>query len=87
MTWDNHGKKKTEWNIDEIRPVSSFDLTKEEQQKVCFNWRNRQPLWWKDNNSKWAKYELGDEVDWVRHMQAHGYEGELFLKYEEGNSY
>ena len=28
-----------------------------------------------------------DELAWVERMQALGYEGELFLKYEEGNSY
>lgn len=31
---------------------SYFDLTKEENQYICFNFRNLQPLWAKDNNQK-----------------------------------
>lgn len=49
MTWSNYGKV---WHLDEIIPCSAFDLTKEEQQKICFNYRNRQPLLAKDNYKK-----------------------------------
>lgn len=52
MTWDNYG----EWHIDHIRPCASFDLTDPEQQRQCFNFKNLQPLWAKDNLSKGAKY-------------------------------
>ena len=48
MSWDNYG----EWHIDHIKPCSSFDLTKPEQQKICFHYTNLQPLWAKDNMSK-----------------------------------
>lgn len=41
MTIDNHGEK---WHIDHVIPCSSFDLTKEEEQKKCFHWTNLQPL-------------------------------------------
>jgi len=41
MSWDNHGKI---WEIDHIIPVSSFDLTKPEEQKKAFNYKNLQPL-------------------------------------------
>lgn len=41
MKWDNHGKI---WEIDHIIPCSSFDLTKEEEQKQCFHYTNLQPL-------------------------------------------
>ena len=51
--WDNYG----EWHIDHIRPCSSFDLTIQEQQVQCFNYKNLQPLWAIDNISKGAKYE------------------------------
>ena len=53
MSWDNYG----EWHVDHIRPCSSFDLALPEQQRVCFNWKNLQPLWAKENlvkNDKWA---------------------------------
>ena len=52
MTWDNYG----EWHIDHIRPCASFDLADPEQQKICFNWTNLQPLWAMENykkNSMW----------------------------------
>lgn len=52
MTWLNHG----EWHIDHIRPVSSFNLNKKKQIYECFNYKNLQPLWAKDNLSKGAKY-------------------------------
>ena len=51
MTWGNHGM----WHVDHIRPCSSFDLTKEEEQKKCFHYKNLQPLWGADNLEKGAK--------------------------------
>jgi len=52
MSWDNYG----EWEIDHIRPCASFDLTKESEQLLCFNYKNLQPLWWEENRSKSDKY-------------------------------
>jgi hypothetical protein len=51
MNWDNYG----EWHIDHIKPCCSFDLTDLEQQKICFNYTNLQPLWAKDNIRKNGK--------------------------------
>lgn len=51
MTWDNYGGRSG-WQVDHIIPCSYFDLTKEEDQRICFNFRNLQPLWAKDNNQK-----------------------------------
>lgn len=51
MTWENYG----EWHVDHIRPCASFDLTDPAQQRQCFNWKNLQPLWAKDNLKKGAK--------------------------------
>jgi hypothetical protein len=48
MNWENYG----EWHIDHIVPCSSFDLSKSEQQKICFNYSNLQPLWAADNIRK-----------------------------------
>ncbi|MBF0290340.1 MAG: hypothetical protein HQM14_21210 [SAR324 cluster bacterium] len=49
MTWENYGNY---WHIDHIVPCHSFDLTDPEQQKICFNWQNLQPLEAKENISK-----------------------------------
>jgi hypothetical protein len=49
-TWDNYG----EWHIDHIKPCTSFDFTKEKDQKECFHYTNLQPLWAEDNLKKQA---------------------------------
>jgi len=54
MAWENYG----EWDIDHIKPLSSFDLTDPEQQKICFYHTNTQPLWEEDNQKKGAKIVL-----------------------------
>jgi hypothetical protein len=51
MTWDNYG----EWHVDHIKPCASFDLSNEEEQKICFNYKNLQPLWAEDNMRKGSK--------------------------------
>ena len=60
MSWGNYGRSG--WHIDHILPCAAFDLTKEEHQMVCFNYRNLQPLWHTDNQEKGAKIrpELAD---------------------------
>ena len=52
MTWDNNG---TLQDIDHIIPISSFDLTKPEEQKIAFNYTNLQPLIKWENRSKGCK--------------------------------
>lgn len=48
MDWGNYG----EWHVDHIIPCAAFDLTREDHQVACFNWRNLQPMWRKENKSK-----------------------------------
>jgi len=48
MSFDNYGF----WELDHITPISSFDLSKIDDQMECFNYKNIQPLWLKDNRSK-----------------------------------
>jgi len=55
MTWELFLEGKI--HVDHVKPCAKFDLSKPEQQKECFNWRNLQPLWAVDNLIKGAKYE------------------------------
>ena len=82
MSWENMANEG--WHIDHIRPCASFDLNDPEQQKVCFNWRNLAPIWAKDNLQKNDEYEPHHEVEWAGRMRELGYDGELFLLFEEG---
>lgn len=59
MTWDNQGK---EWDIDHIIPCSYFDASKEEDQYMCFNFRNLQPLF-KDENRKIKRDILPENME------------------------
>lgn len=45
-----------EIHIDHIKPCASFDLTKEEEQRICFHYKNLQPLWELDNLKKGSRY-------------------------------
>lgn len=50
MSWDNYGKDG--WVIDHIVPCAYFDMKNDLQVRICFNFRNLQPLWSRDNGSK-----------------------------------
>ena len=54
MSWRNYGFYG--WHIDHIKPVSKFNLLDPKQQKKCFNYKNLQPLWAKENFLKSNKY-------------------------------
>ena len=53
MTWDNI-------EIDHVRPISSFDISDDEQLKEAFNWRNTQPLLKEIHQKKGTKYNFLD---------------------------
>jgi hypothetical protein len=53
MTWDNYSFYG--WHVDHIIPCAKFDLSKESEQKKCFNYTNLQPLWMQENLKKGAK--------------------------------
>ena len=50
MTWKNHSLHG--WHIDHIKPVTSFNLSKLEEQKKCFHYSNLQPMWAEENLKK-----------------------------------
>jgi hypothetical protein len=63
MTWENHG----EWHLDHIRPCASFNFNIKTEQRICFNWRNMQPLWGEENLSKSDKWEY---PEWKKEITA-----------------
>ena len=54
MDWTNHG---TYWHLDHIKPCASFDMTIEEDRKICFNWINYRPLEKMENIKKSDNYD------------------------------
>jgi len=57
MNWENYGRGTGRWVIDHVRPCDSFDLSKLEDQEICYHYTNLQPMWWIDNLHKSSKYE------------------------------
>ena len=53
MTWNKF--MRGEIQIDHIIPCHSFDFSKKQEQKRCFNYKNLQPLYAKENREKWYK--------------------------------
>jgi len=54
MSWENYGN----WHLDHVKPCCSFDLSKEDDVKKCFSWKNIQPLWANDNIIKNNKIDI-----------------------------
>jgi hypothetical protein len=48
MSWSNYGK----WEVDHIKPLSKFDLTKREEFLIACHYTNLQPIWREDNIKK-----------------------------------
>ena len=53
MTWENYGFHG--WQTDHLVPLSSYDLTKPEEQQKAFHYTNLQPLWAEENRRKYTK--------------------------------
>lgn len=51
MCFENYG----DWELDHIKPLSKFDLTKENNIRECFHYTNIQPLWKIENRKKFNK--------------------------------
>ena len=55
MNWDNLGKY---WQIDHILPISRFNMTNENDIRICFHWTNLQPLESTENRQKYDNFIL-----------------------------
>ena len=54
-------------HIDHVKPISSFDVSKEEEFLEAFNWRNTQPLLKEDNLKKSNKFnELDYRLQFIK---------------------
>ena len=53
MNWSNI-------EIDHVKPICMFDVTKDEQLKEAFSWKNTQPLLKKDHQLKGTKFNFLD---------------------------
>lgn len=49
MTLENYGEY---WHIDHVKPCASYDLSKEDEIRECFCWKNLRPLKGDENLSK-----------------------------------
>lgn len=57
MSWANYG---TDWEIDHVLPLSRFDLTDPDQQRIACGWTNLQPKHKVHNRSKGSQIVLHD---------------------------
>lgn len=83
MSFDNYGQ----WHLDHVKPCAAFDLSNNEQILECFNWKNYQPLWAKDNlikNNKIDEKLINEHYEKANNYiltlnSAENKDGELFL--------
>ena len=60
MTWNNWAQSG--WHVDHKRPLASFDLTDPAQLAEACHYTNLQPLWYRDNLSKGAKWPQWEAI-------------------------
>ena len=53
MNWEKIG-------IDHVRPICKFDVTKDDELREAFNWKNTQPLLKQDHQQKGSKFNFLD---------------------------
>ena len=79
MNWNNYG---VAWELDHIRPLSSFDLSDNYQLKLCMSWMNIQPLSPSENKEKGESWSVQQEKHWRDWLTQLGYEGDFYLQHE-----
>ena len=66
MTRENQG----EWHVDHVIPCDAWNLKDDEELKMCFNYRNLQPMWGAENLRKSAKYLEEDKQKYIESYRA-----------------
>jgi hypothetical protein len=66
MSWDNYGKV---WHVDHIIPCASWNLSDEFENNCCWNFRNLQPLYASENQSKKDDYNQSDKIQYIEFMK------------------
>lgn len=59
MLLENYGK---DWELDHVVPVELFDLNKEDDLKLCFNYRNIIPMYRMDNKAKGMSIHFSEQI-------------------------
>lgn len=52
MIWSKYGKDFGTWQIDHIKGVNNFDLSKKEDRLKAFHYTNLKPIWFADHTKK-----------------------------------
>ena len=60
MNWDNWGVGSGKWNIDHIKPLSSFNLSDNGCVVRACNYKNLRPLWSEDNAGRYSRESYGN---------------------------
>jgi hypothetical protein len=66
MTWENYGSV---WHIDHKIPCSSWDFSSEFESHCCWNYRNLQPMFASENQSKHDSYNENDKIEYTNLMK------------------
>jgi hypothetical protein len=75
MEWNNYGSNG--WHIDHILPCELFDIRDERQQRICFNYKNLQPIWKEENHKKNDKLPDGRKASFLSAKEKLDYLREL----------
>lgn len=66
MTWENYGSA---WHIDHILPCSSWNFQDSFECACCWNYRNLQPMFASENQSKNDRFNKDDKVEYMNRMR------------------
>ena len=63
MNWSNI-------QVDHVKPICMFDVSKDEELKEAFNWKNTQPLHEQDHQQKWIRFNFLDyQLQFIKSYQ------------------